>query len=434
MVFDIFLVFLLVFANGFFVAAEFAIVKVRSTQIDTLVKGQLRNRIAKEIVAHLDSYLSATQLGITITSIGLGWIGEPAVSKLIEPLINILGIHNSNAIHAISFGFGFSIITFLHITLGELAPKSAAIQYPKEITLGIAYPLKVFYIVFKPFIFFLNGTANLILKAFGIQPASDHELAHSEEEIRLLIADGKKSGAIDATEYKLIENIFDFTETTVKEIMVPRTQMFTLDIDKPFDENFKMAVESGFTRIPVFRETVDTVIGILYVKDLFKIDRAAPQDLGKIVRPVYFAPETTSISRLMHDFQQQKIHMGVVIDEFGGTSGLITLENILEKIVGQIQDEYDDERKDFELHADGSYTLDAKMRIDDFNENFKADIPGEGDYETLAGFLNEKAGHIPNLGEEIRHGNFSFKITKKSPKQIQQVKLIKLEKPKPADI
>lgn len=306
MVFDIFLVFLLVFANGFFVAAEFAIVKVRTTQIDTLIKGQLRTKIAKEIVAHLDSYLSATQLGITITSIGLGWIGEPAVSKLIEPLVNALGIHNSNAIHAISFGFGFSVITFLHITLGELAPKSAAIQYPKEITLGIAYPLKLFYIVFKPFIFFLNGTANLILKVFGIQPASDHELAHSEEEIRLLIADGKKSGAIDATEYKLIENIFDFTETTVKEIMVPRTQMFALDIDHPFDENFKKAVESGFTRIPVFRETVDTIIGILYVKDLFKVDRSAQQDLEKYCDPCILRRRPPALAALCMTFSSRK--------------------------------------------------------------------------------------------------------------------------------
>ena len=179
MVFDIFSIFLLVFANGFFVAAEFAIVKIRSTQIETLAKGNLRTKIAKEIVEHLDAYLSATQLGITITSIGLGWIGEPAISRMIEPVVTRLGIHSSEALHAISFGFGFSVITFLHITLGELAPKSAAIQYPKEITLGIAYPLKLFYIIFKPFIFFLNGTANLILKAFGIHPASEHELAHS---------------------------------------------------------------------------------------------------------------------------------------------------------------------------------------------------------------------------------------------------------------
>ncbi len=425
MIVDILSIFLLVFANGFFVAAEFAIVKVRSTQIETLVKGQLRTKIAKEIVTHLDAYLSATQLGITITSIGLGWIGEPAVSKLIEPVLHRIGVYSSEVLHAISFGFGFSVITFLHITLGELAPKSAAIQYPKEVTLGIAYPLKLFYLVFKPVIFFLNGTANLILKLFGIQPASEHELTHSEEEIRLLIADGQKSGIIDATEYQLIENIFDFTETSVKEIMVPRTQMFALDIEKPFDENFKLAVESGFTRIPAYRETIDTIVGILYVKDLFRVDRSAPPELEKILRPVYFAPETTSISRLMHDFQQQKIHMGIVIDEFGGTSGLITLENILEKIVGQIQDEYDDERKDFEAHPDGSYTVDAKMRIDDFNENFKTDIAGDGNYETLAGFLNEKAGHIPGLGEEIKFGDLLFRITKKSPKQIQQIKLIR---------
>lgn len=427
MVFEILAIFVLVLANGFFVAAEFAIVKVRSTQIETLLQQKnARAKIAKEVITHLDAYLSATQLGITIASIGLGWFGEPAISRMISPLINFLDIMNPQAIHAISFIVGFSIITFLHITLGELAPKSAAIQYPQVTTLWVSYPLRIFYIVFKPFIFLLNGSANLMLRLIGIHPVGEHELTHSEEEIRLLIAGGKKSGVIDATEYKLIENIFDFTETTVKEIMVPRTQMFALDIDKSFDENFKLAVDSGFTRIPVFKETIDTLIGILYVKDLFKIDRSSQNELGKILRPVYFAPETTSISRLMHDFQQQKIHMGIVIDEFGGTSGLITLENILEKIVGQIQDEYDEEKKDFESHADGSFTVDAKMRIDEFNEQFQADLPGDRDYETLAGFLNEKAGHIPNLSEEIRHGNLSFKIIKKSPKQIQQVKIVRI--------
>lgn len=427
MVFEIFAIFFLVLANGFFVAAEFAIVKVRSTQIETLLhEKNARAKIAKEVITHLDAYLSATQLGITIASIGLGWFGEPAVSRMIAPLIDFFGIVNPQIIHALSFIIGFSVITFLHITLGELAPKSAAIQYPKITTLWISYPLRVFYIIFKPFIFFLNGSANLMLRIIGIRPVGEHELSHSEAEIRLLIADGRKSGVIDATEFKLIENIFDFTETTVKEIMVPRTQMFALDIDRSFDENFKMAVDSGFTRIPVFRETVDTLIGILYVKDLFKIDRSSEHDLTKILRPVYFAPETTSISRLMHDFQQQKIHIGIVIDEFGGTSGLITLENILEKIVGQIQDEYDDEKKEFEAHADGSFTVDAKMRIDAFNDQFHSDLPADRDYETLAGFLNEKAGHIPNLSEEIRHGNIVFKITKKSPKQIQQVKIVRL--------
>ena len=426
---DIFLVVILIVINGFFVAAEFAIVKVRSTQIDALIQTDNRRaRIAKEIISHMDTYLSASQLGVTMASIALGWVGEPVLSKLVAPVIDFVGITNPQAVHAISFALGFSIITFLHITIGEQAPKCAAIQYSRAATMGVAYPLKIFYTIFKPFILVINISSNFMLKIIGIQPVSENELSHSEEEIRLLIAGGRKSGVIDATEYKLIENIFDFTETMVKEIMVPRTQMFALDIEKSFDDNFKLAVDSGFTRIPVFRETIDTLIGILYVKDLFKIDRSSQQDLSKILRPVYFAPETTSISRLMHDFQQQKVHIGIVIDEFGGTSGLITLENILEKIVGQIQDEYDEEKKDFEVHADGSFTVDAKMRIDEFNEQFQADLPGDRGYETLAGFLNDKAGHIPHLTEEIQHGNFIFRIIKKSPKQIQQVKILKIGK------
>jgi len=426
-VLDLFLVLVLVVLNGFFVAAEFAMVKVRATQIETLLTGKnYRAKIAKEIITHLDAYLSASQLGITLASIGLGWIGEPVMARLIEPMVSLVGVTNPHIIEVISFTIGFSIITFLHITLGEQAPKSAAIQYSKGVTLGIAYPLKIFYLVFKPFIHLLNGSANLMLRVVGIHPAGANELAHSEEEIRLLIADGKKSGVIDATEYKLIENIFDFTETNVKEIMVPRTEAFALDIENGFDQNVKLAVESGFTRIPIFRETIDTVIGILYVKDLFKIDRSAgPVDLEKILRPAYFSPETTSISRVMQDFLQQKVHLGVVIDEFGGTSGIITLENILEKIVGQIQDEYDEEKKDFEALPDGNFTVNAKMRIDDFNRQFQASLPEDAHYETLAGFLNDQAGHIPGVGEDIVFGEWMFKIMKKTPKQIQQVKIIK---------
>ncbi|MBX7152197.1 hemolysin family protein [bacterium] len=427
MFFEIIAVLLLVFANGFFVAAEFAIVKVRSTQIETLIQANDRRaKLAKDLITHLDAYLSATQLGITIASIGLGWIGEPAVSRMIQPLIDFIGVTNPNVIHAISFTVGFSIITFLHITLGELAPKSAAIQYPQSITLGIAFPLKLFYVVFKPFIFLLNGSANLILRLIGIHPAGE-QLTHSEEEIRLLIADGKKSGVIDATEYKLIENIFNFTETTVKEIMVPRTEVFALDLANGFQENFKLAVESGFTRIPVFRDTIDTLAGILYVKDLFKIDLSAQDtDLEKILRPLYFAPETTSINRVMQDFMQQRVHMGIVIDEFGGTSGIVTMENILERIVGQIQDEYDEEKKDFESNPDGSFTVNAKMRITDFNHQFQVTLPDDADYETLAGFLNDRFGHIPAVGESIEFQKLSFKVFKKTPKQIQQVRVIKL--------
>nr|HNH30733.1 hemolysin family protein [bacterium] len=308
-------------------------------------------------------------------------------------------------------------------------PKSIAIQYPKQTTLWIASPLHLFYVVFKPFIFILNKSANLMLRMVGIHPAGEHELSHSEEEIRMLIADGRKSGVIDATEYKLIENIFNFTETSVKEIMIPRMDVFALDIEKPVVENLKSAIDSGYTRIPVYRESIDTLIGILYVKDLFKIDRdtITTASFETILRPAYFAPESISINRLMQDFLQQRFHMAIIIDEFGGTSGVVTLENIIEKIVGQqIQDEYDDEKKEFEILSDGSYTVQAKMRIGDFNQQFQANIPEDDNYETLAGFLNNVAGHIPNNGEEIRYQNLSFRITKKSPKLVQQVRFAKL--------
>ncbi len=428
MLFEITVVVFLILINGFFVAAEFAIVKVRSTQIEMILKGNRRAKLAKEIISHLDAYLSASQLGVTVASIALGWIGEPLVARLIQPGLLFFGIDNPKVIEVISFTVGLSIITFFHVTFGEQAPKYAAIQYPVPAVLFVAYPLKLFYMMFKPFIVFLNASSNFILKAVGISPVEGHERSHSEEEIRLLIADGRKSGVIDATEFKLIENIFDFTETTVREIMVPRTDVFALDIETPFDENFKAAVESGFTRILVYREAIDSVIGILYVKDLFKIDRAQPQNnFEQILRPVYFAPETTSISKLMQDFLQQRVHLGVVIDEFGGVSGIVTLENILERIVGQIQDEYDDEKKEFEAQPDGSFTVSAKMRIDEFNRQFQSSLPEDSNYETLAGFLNDHAGHIPGLSEDITYSNLIFRVTKKSARQIQQVRVDKVK-------
>ncbi len=425
---DVLLILFLVLANGFFVAAEFAIVKVRATQIETLIQqNNHRARIAKEVISKLDAYLSATQLGITIASIGLGWFGEPAISKMILPLLEYLGITNPKIIHSISFAVGFSVITFLHITLGELAPKSAAIQFPKGTTLFVSYPLRLFYIVFKPFIFVLNGAANLMLRAIRIPPAAGHELAHSEEEIRLLIADGRRTGVIDATEHRLIENIFDFTETTVRELMVPRTDVFALDIDVSFAENVRLAVESGFTRVPVYRDNLDSVIGVLFVKDLFKVNREDPSvTLEPILRAPYFTPETTSINRVMQDFLQQRVHLGIVIDEFGGTSGIITLENILEKIVGQIQDEYDDEKREAEENPDGSFTVNGRMRLDDFNRQFSAQLPESENYETLAGFINDLVGHIPGVGESLAYGSFQFKVTKKTPKLVQQVRVTRI--------
>jgi CBS domain containing-hemolysin-like protein len=346
------------------------------------------------------------------------------MAHLIEPVMGWIGIVEPKIVHGIAFILGFSIITFLHITLGEQAPKYAAIQYPRSFTMAVAMPLRLFYIIFRPFIFVLNTSANLMLKAVGIAPGDERGIIQSEEEIRLMIADGRRSGVIDATEFKLIENIFEFTETTVKEIMVPRPDVFALNIHESFAHNWKLAIDSGYTRIPVFRDSIDSIIGILYVKDLFKIDRQTMDTiLESILRPVYFVPEATSINRLMQDLLQQKMHLGVVIDEFGGTSGIVTLEDIIEKIVGEIQDEYDDERNEIEAQADGSFIVSPSVSIDDFNKYFKAVIPEDTNYKTLAGFLNNRAGHIPHLAEKIIESPFTFTITKKTPKRIQQVRV-----------
>ncbi len=425
MALDIVAVFILVFINGFFVAAEFAIVKVRSTQIDELNGDDNRRaKTAKHVLGRLDLYLSASQLGITMASIALGWIGEPAMAHFVEPVIGWLGVQDPKIVQGVSFFLGFSVITFLHITLGEQAPKYAAIKYPRAFTLTVALPLRLFYVIFRPFIFILNASANLMLRSVGIHPSGEYGLVQSEEELRLMIADGRKRGVIDATEHRFIENIFDFSETSVKEIMAPRPEVFALNADHPFPENWKRAVDSGYSRIPVYRDSIDAIIGVLYVKDLFKTERQSENTkLESILRPAYFVPGAASISRLMQEMLQLKTHLGVVIDEFGGTSGIVTLENIIEKIVGQIQDEYDDEKSAFESQPDGSYLVSPSVSIEEFNRHFTAPLPEDDRYKTLAGFLNNRTGHIPHLAERILYAPFAFTVTKKSPKRILQVRV-----------
>ncbi|MBI3194894.1 MAG: HlyC/CorC family transporter, partial [Ignavibacteriae bacterium] len=382
-------VLLLVLANAFFVAAEFAIVKVRSSQIiERLRKGHKQAELAKHIIDNLDAYLSATQLGITLASLGLGWAGEPLLADMIQKPLMSIGIVDEKILHGIAFGISFSIITFLHIILGELAPKSLAIQYPESTTLIISFPLQLFYRIFKPFIWLLNTVANLLLRGFGIQPSSTSELLHTSEELEIIVTEGAKSGALTKTEQELLSSIFEFTTTTAKEIMVPRTEMIALDIDLPREQLIRKVIEEGYSRMPVFKDSLDNIVGIIYSKDLITMmehrDLIILQD---IMHTVHVVPGTVKISELMRDLQQRKLHMAIVVDEFGGTQGLITMEDILEEIVGEIHDEYDEVLKEVEHSTDGSALVDAKISISDFNDKFSAEIPEDSEYETLNGFL-----------------------------------------------
>ncbi|MBS1517717.1 MAG: HlyC/CorC family transporter [Bacteroidetes bacterium] len=428
--FDLFLLFLFVLLNALFVAAEFAIVKVRKTQLNpSEIKKSQKAKIAYKLITHMDEYLAATQFGITISSLGLGWIGEPVTARMLEPVFSLLQIDSPKTIHTISLSVGFLIITFLHIILGELAPKSIAIRYPKKTTLFVALPLQIFYIIFKPAITVLNGAANHLLKVFGLNPATESERVHSEEEIRLLITEGTLSGKIDQTESQIIQKVFDFNDKTAKEVMIPRNVMFAIDFEEKRENIIQKVIEEGFSRIPVYKDNLDNIIGIIYSKDI--ISAAEHKDLivmHDILRPAHFIPETKQIGEILKDFQKKHIHLGIVVNEHGGVEGLVTLEDILEEIVGEIEDEYDSTPDRIVSQKKGSFLVNPEINISEFNEKFEANIPDDNeDYHTLSGFLQDVTGHVPEIYERIDYQGIVMTVMKKSGNKLLQIKVQKLK-------
>jgi CBS domain containing-hemolysin-like protein len=416
----------LVLANAFFVAAEFAIVKVRGSQIELRVQGGSRAaKMAQHLITHLDEYLSATQFGITLASLGLGWVGEPIVARLLIGVVTMVGFNPDPAVaHSFALPIAFIFITFLHIVFGELAPKSLAIQRAESTTLAIAYPLRIFYLVFKLPIMGLNIVANATLKLFGIEPIHSEHL-HSNEELRLLLEQGREGGTIEETEHELIENVFEFGDTIVKEVMIPRTAIIGLDVNQPQEELIKIVIEDGYTRMPVYDGSIDNVIGIIYSKDLLTLMQHQHLIiLHDLIRPPYFIPETKLIQELLRDFQRMKIHLAIVVDEFGGTAGLVTMEDILEELVGEIQDEYDEELTGIEKVADSTYVVDASMSISDVNDAVEGFVLPEGeDYTTIGGLVNKWFGHIPEADEECERDGIRMTVLKTVNRRAVQVKI-----------
>ena len=426
MVLDIIITFLLVFFNGFFVAAEFAIVKVRASQLEVKVKAGNRNAIlSKHIVSHLDGYLAATQLGITLASLGLGWIGEPVVSKIIINLMNLFGFEiDPELAHNIALPVAFALITILHIVFGELAPKSLAIQRSVDTTLFIAYPLQFFFFIFRPFVWLLNGIANFILRSLGISTVHGSDI-HSSEELQYLVRQGQKSGEIDEAEYKIIKNAFDFFEQTAKQIMVPRTQVFAIDINKFSDTTIDKIIEEGYSRIPCYDKNIDNIIGVIYLKDiLIEIRKKEALDIRSIIRNMPVVPVTKSIGQLLNEFQTKHEQIALVVNEYGGTEGIITMEDILEELVGEIQDEYDNEISIVEKVGDNIYNVIASSTIDDINDFLPHPIEKDEQYETLAGFLILKFGKIPSIKEKIVIDNYEYSVLKKNKSSISLVEIV----------
>lgn len=428
MALDIFITFFLVFLNGFFVAAEFAIVKVRASQLE--LKAKEGNRIAilsRHIVLHLDGYLAATQLGITLASLGLGWIGEPVVSKIIINLMDLGGFDaNPELAHKIALPVAFAIITVLHIVFGELAPKSLAIQRSEKTTLFITYPLQFFFIIFRPFIWILNGIANFILKGIGITNVHGADV-HSSEELIYLVQEGQKSGEINEAEYKIIKNAFEFSEQTAKQVMVPRTQVFAIDINDSGETIIEKIISESYSRIPCYDNNLDNIVGVLYLKDLLiAAHRNESLDIRNIMRSMHVVPETKGIGHLLNEFQIKRQQMALVVNEYGGTEGIITMEDILEELVGEIQDEYDNEIPVVEKVGEETYNVLASASLDDVNELLPHPIEKDKQYETLAGYLILKFGKIPAVKEKIVDDNYEFSIIKRSRSSIILVQLVYL--------
>lgn len=418
---NIILVFFLVFLNGFFVATEFAMVKVRKSRIETLIiQGNKRAKRTLIVVKDLNSYLSACQLGITLASLGLGWVGEPAILRLLMPILNLFNLPSSIE-HSIAFIIAFSIITGCHIVFGELVPKSLAIISPEKIALSTAFPLIFFYKLTYPVMWIFNHSTNWILKVFGLSQVDEHESVHTDEEIKLLVEESYNHGLVDKTELTLVDNIFDFSDKTVKEIMVPRTDITNIFIEDSFDDIIDYTFEEQLTRYPVCKENKDNVIGFIHIKDLYKQKiEGNNQDIRHIIREIKLVPESMLISDLLKIFKKDKVQVALVIDEYGGTAGLVTIEDILEEIVGEIQDEFDEEEDAIIKCEDNSYIVDGKVLIEDITEFLYIDI--EDDHiDTIGGWAYTQLDSYPKDNDRFTYKNYEFTILKCNRKRINKL-------------
>ncbi|WP_410769800.1 hemolysin family protein [Fontibacillus sp. BL9] len=423
---NLFIVFVLVFLNGFFVAAEFSLVKVRQSRLTQLVsEGNKRAVYALRVNKRLDAYLSATQLGITLASLGLGWVGEPAVSELlIEPLMLKMGVTDPTLISTVSVAIGFAIITFLHIVIGELAPKSLAIQKSEATSLWLSAPLLFFYRLFLPVIWLLNSAANGMLRLIGIEPAGEGEAAHSEEEIRILMNQSAKSGVIDKDEMKLMDNIFDFSDMLAREVMLPRTDMDCLYTNLTWEENMKIVAETKHSRYPVAVEDKDQIIGFVHITDLLLPEGGRPLNLADMVRPILNVPESMEVSHVLRLMQKKHSQLTLVVDEYGGTAGLLTVEVILEEIVGDLHDEFEDERPEVEKLGEGVYSVDGRMLLEDVNDLMGIDIEDD-EVDSVGGWLFKELEGAPAKGKKKPFGNVIFEVAESGRLRITRVKISK---------
>jgi CBS domain containing-hemolysin-like protein len=400
-----------ILANGVFVATEFAIVKVRPTQLAELAAmGSGRARMARRITKRLDSYLSATQLGVTLASLALGWVGEPAFAQLIEPHLHWFGVYRLAVAHSIAASFAFLVISSLHIIFGELGPKYIAIDKTLGTALWSAHLLRGFYVLMYPIIFVLNKTAVRVVRLIGINPASGREMAHSQEELRLILASSEKAGVLSEENREIIEGVFQFSKRTARQIMVPRTDVVFLSAKKTIEENLEIIRTTRHTRYPLCEGTLDQTVGLIHVKDLFLAQLRGPgRPLNELKREILFVPENSTVDALLSQFIEVKTHMAVVLDEYGGASGIVSLENITEELFGQIQDEFDRERPEIEPLGNGRYRVRGDYLIEDLADRLKVDV-GEPAEETIGGYVAARLGREVVPGDRTQLGDLSISV------------------------
>ncbi|MDR1167354.1 MAG: hemolysin family protein [Heliobacteriaceae bacterium] len=426
--FNLFVIAFLLFSNGFFVASEFAMVKVRKTRIEQLIKeGNNSARIALDAVKDLDKFIAAVQLGVTISSIGLGWVGESTLARMIEPVfLWAPGVSRTIAVHTAAVSIAFGLITVMHVVIGELIPKSLALEFTEKTALAVARPMQLIIWVFNPFIKLLNGLGNSILKLFNISHAHRSSLVHSSEELNMLVNDSYNEGVLNETEKEMLQNVFKFSDLTAKQVMIPRTDMVCIPKDMALEELNRLAEESQYTRYPVYDGDIDHITGLIHVKDLYSLLlKNETCEIEKIQRDIMLVPETITMDNLVIEFKKNKAQMAIVIDEFGGTSGLITLEDVLEEIFGEVQDEFDEEEEfDIREVSPNTYTANSMMRIDEFAEFFGLDEEeiDDEDIDTIGGLVVKILGRLAQVGDTATYKSFYFVV-----KEIDGARITRLE-------
>lgn len=418
--------FVLVLLNGFFVAAEFALVSVRRTRIDQLAdEGNRTAQATQSALKNLDLYIAATQLGITMASLAIGFVAEPAIEHLLEPLLHQTALSEA-AEKGIAIGVAFAISTVLHIVFGELAPKSLALQRNEQVALAVIRPLLAFAAVFKPIIYLLNAIGNGVVRMFGLKAVTGHHNAHSEEEIRMIVSASSEEGVLEDDEKELVYNVFDLSDTVVRSVMTPRVDMIVTDGASPVRRLLELNAEHGYSRVPVYQDTPDNIVGVAHTGDVLRhLEDLDQLTVADVMRPTFYVPESMSIKDLLTKMRQRKAHLAIVVDEFGGTAGLVTLEDALEEIVGEIYDETDEEEESLvQVVEEGVYLMDASLTIGEAEEYIGSNLQDdESDFETLAGFMTNHFGDIPETGATFEHEGWRFTVEEADERRVAKVRV-----------